>query len=141
MRVSYRPGESDVHLRLEQVKHRMTTKLMASIAFGGALGDPDFTNYIDRDFELDADFAADELRQAGYEVFLLPDKYSAQLAHPLDDFIEAVILGPNDPKVIDAIMNEVDAIVGKYGGLCIECGPIGRNYVPFAEMSKDTARS
>ena len=114
---------------------------MASIAFGGALGDPDFTNYIDRDFELDADLAADELRQAGYQVFLLPDKYTAQLAHPLDDFIEAVILGPNNPKVIDAIMDEVDAIVRKYGGVCVECGPIGRNYVPFAEMSKDTARS
>jgi hypothetical protein len=118
----------------------MTTKLMASVAFGGRLGDPDFTNDIERAFELDPDLAADELRQAGYEVSRLPDKYSARLAHPLDDFIEAVILGPHDPKIIGAIMNEVDAIVGKYGGACFECGPIGRNHVPFADIFKDTAR-
>ncbi len=115
---------------------RMTTKLMASVAFGGGLGDPDFTNDVERDFDLDPDLAAAELRQAGYEVYLLPDKYHPRLAHPLDDFIEAVIVGPNDPKVIDAIMNEVDAIVGKYGGVCIECGPIGRDYVPFADLFK-----
>jgi hypothetical protein len=116
----------------------MTTKLMASVAFGGGLGDPGSTNDIERDFELDPDLAAAELRQAGYEVFLLPDKYSGRLAHPLDDFIEAVIPGPNDPKVIDAIMNEIEAIVGRYGGVCFECGPIGRDYVPFAELLKDT---
>ena len=81
---------------------RMTTKLMASVAFGGGLGDPDFTNDVERDFDLDPDLAAAELRQAGYEVYLLPDKYHPRLAHPLDDFIEAVIVGPNDPKVIDA---------------------------------------
>ena len=118
----------------------MTTNLMASVAFGGGLGDPDFTNDIERDFDLDPDLAAAELRQAGYEVYLLPDKYHPRLAHPLDDFIEAVIVGPNDPKVIDAIMNEVDAIVGKYCGVCIECGPIGRDYVPFADLFKDTGR-
>jgi hypothetical protein len=114
----------------------MTTKLMASVAFGGGLGDPDFTNDIERDFDLDPDLAAAELRQAGYEVYLVPDKYHPRLAHPLDDFIEAVIVGPNDPKVIDAIMNEVDAIVGKYGGVRIECGPIGQDYVPFADLFK-----
>jgi hypothetical protein len=26
------------------------------------------------------------------------------------------------------------AIVGKYGGLCIECGPIPEDYVPFANL-------
>lgn len=61
------------------------------------------------------------------------------MAHPLDDFIEAVIVGPNDSKVIDAIMKEVDAIVGKYGGTCFECGPIGRDYVPFADLFKEQA--
>jgi hypothetical protein len=45
---------------------------------------------------------------------ILPDKYSGRLVHPLDDFIEAIIVGPNDPKVIDAIINEVEAIVAKY---------------------------
>jgi hypothetical protein len=64
----------------------------------------------------------------------LPDEYGGHLAHPLDEFIEAVILGKNDPKVITAIVDEVDAIVGKYGGSCSECGPIPESYVPFANL-------
>ena len=64
----------------------------------------------------------------------MPDKYGAILTHPLDNFIEAVISAPNDVKVIDAIMDEIDAIVGKYGGMCIECGPIPKDYVPFANL-------
>jgi hypothetical protein len=114
----------------------MTTKLMVSVAFGGDLGDPEFTYDVERDFCLDPDLAAAELRQAGYEVFLLPDKYAGRLAHPLDDFIEAVAVGTSEPKVIYAIMNEVEAIVSKYGGVCLECGPIGREYVPFAGLFK-----
>jgi hypothetical protein len=31
-------------------------------------------------------------------------------------------------------MDEVDAIVRKYGGMCIVCGPIGLDYVPFANL-------
>jgi hypothetical protein len=115
----------------------MTTKLMASVAFDGGLGDPDFTSGMEGYFMLDADLATDELRQAGYEVSLLPDKYGGRLAHPLDNFIEAVISGPSDSKVIDATMNEVEAIVCKYGGCCLECGPIGQDYVPFADLYKD----
>ena len=91
----------------------MTTRLVATCAFWG--GEPEF--------------AADELRQAGYEVFRLPDRYRGCLAHPLDDFIEAVTVGPDDSKVIYAIMNHVEAIVAKYGGCCDECGPIERDYV------------
>jgi hypothetical protein len=119
---------------------KMIGKLIASVAFSGGLADPNFTNDVERDFDLDPDIAADELRQAGYEVFLLPDKYTARLAHPLDYFIEAVIFGPNDPKVIGGIMDEVAAIVGKYGGVCLECGPIARDYVPFADLFKDPGR-
>ena len=118
----------------------MIAMLMASVAFGGGLGDPEFTNDIDRDFDLDADRAADELRRAGYEVRLLPNKYRARLVHPLDDFIEAIIFGPDNSKVINATMKEVDAIVGKYGGVCLECGPIGRDYVPFADVFQDSER-
>ena len=122
------------------MRWRMTTKLLVCVAFGGELGDPEFTNDLERDFDLNPDLAAAELRQAGYEVFLLPDKYNGRLAHPLDDFIEAVVVGPNDPKVIDALMNEVEAIVSKHGGVCVECGPIGREYVPFAGLFKDLRR-
>jgi hypothetical protein len=35
-------------------------------------------------------------------------------------------------------MNEVEAIVGKYGGDCFECGPVSPSYVPFADLLKDT---
>ena len=110
---------------------------MASIAFGGGFGDPEYAHDPEREVELDPERAAAELRQAGYDVFRMPDKYSFQLAHPLDDFIEAVIDGSDDDKVIGAIMKEVDAIVERYGGLCRECGPIGRDYVPFADLTKD----
>lgn len=119
------------------MKQRITTKLMVSIAFGGGLGDPDFTKKPERICDLNPDLAATELRKAGYKVFLLPDKYACRLVHPLDDFIEAVTMGPDDPKVIYAMMDEVEAMVGKYGGVCIECGPIGRDYVPFADLFKD----
>ena len=92
------------------------------------------------ELELDVDRAAVELLQAGYKVSRLPDKYTAQLAHPLDNFIEAVVFGCNDPKVVGAIMDEVDAIVGKYGGICTECGPVRRDYVPFADVFQDSGR-
>jgi hypothetical protein len=48
--------------------------------------------------EVDADRAAFELERAGYRVTRLPDKMVARLAHPLDDYLEAVIEvdGPAD---------------------------------------------
>jgi hypothetical protein len=67
----------------------------------------------------------------------MPEKYGPRLAHPLDDFIEAVIEGSDDLKVIKAIMDEVEAIVRKYGGICMECGPVGKDYVPFADLFED----
>lgn len=119
----------------------MTTKLMASVVFGGGFGDPEYTNDPEREIELDPERAAAELRQAGYDVYLMPEKYSPRLAHPLDDFIEAVIEAPDDPKVINAIINEVSVIVEKYGGLCMEWGHIGKDYVPFADLFEDAKRS
>ena len=62
---------------------------MVNIAFGGGLGDPEFTNDPDRDFELDPERAAAELRHASYDVYLMPEKYSPRLPHPLDDFSES----------------------------------------------------
>jgi hypothetical protein len=66
--------------RTKQVKQGMTMKLKATVAFADDFGDPDFTNDTEPDCELDVDRAADELRQAGYEV---------------NDFIEAHIEGPD----------------------------------------------
>src|SRR5215831_9125947 len=34
-------------------------------------------------------------------------------------------------------MNEVNAIVDKYGGACMECGPIWKDYVPLADLFED----
>src|SRR5262245_58429974 len=116
------------------MKQRMITKLVASVAFTGDFGDPEYTNDAERNCELDVDRAADELRQAGYEVTRLPDRFGALLAHPLDDFIEAYIEGADDVEVIHAIMDEVNAIVERYGGLCFECGPIGPDHTPFADL-------
>jgi hypothetical protein len=67
-------------------------------------------------------------------VHRLPEKYGGRLAHPLDDFIEAVTEGPNDEKIIEVLWSEVEAIVGKYGGSCCEFGPVGSDYAPFAEL-------
>ena len=116
---------------------RETMKLMATVAFGGDFGDPKFTHDPENDIQLDVDAAATELQQAGYEVFRMPEKYRGRLAHPRDDFIEAVIAGPDDDVVIDAMMDEVQAIVRKYGGSCYEGGPVERDYVPFADVFPD----
>jgi hypothetical protein len=70
----------------------------------------------------------------------LPEKYYGVLYHPLDDFIEAVIVGPDDPKVISAVEKQVEGIVAKYGGSCVECGPVEPDYVPFAALFADLSR-
>ena len=45
--------------------------------------------------------------------------------------LEVLIEGRDDPKVINAVMQEVDTIVDAYGGLCAQCGPVPSNYAPF----------
>jgi hypothetical protein len=90
--------------------------MMASIPFSGEYGDPEFTN---------VNAAAAELRQAGFEVFRLPDKYHSLMAHPFDDFVEVRFEGSDDPDVHpDHYCDVINAIVSKYGGDCIEWGPI-----------------
>jgi hypothetical protein len=101
-----------------------TTKLMVSAAFGG-------------DLDPDVDSAAAELRQAGYEVHRPPAQYRGCFYHPQDDHIEAVIPGPNDDRIIHAVMTEVDRIVHRYGGCVIEFGPIPDDYEPFADLFSD----
>lgn len=110
----------------ERVKQRITTGVVFSIVFSGAFGDFEFTSDPAWDIELDVDAAAAELRQAGYEVFRLPEKYDGRLSHPLDDFIEARTEGPDDHKILDAMRHEINAIVCKYGGDCYEWGFSGK---------------
>ena len=96
----------------------MTVKLMARLAFASDLDD------------CDPDTAAEELRKAGYTVHRLPDD-DRRRYHPLDDHIEVTIDGADDEKIIDAIRREVDGIADRYGGLCLEVGAIGQDYIPF----------
>jgi hypothetical protein len=111
---------------------------MMTVVFSGDFGDPELTDDTE---QLDPVLAAAELRQAGYEVFLMPDKYIGRLmAHPLDDILEAVVVGCWDDPIIYAIMCEVNAIVGKYGGECYKCRPIGRDYVPFSDLFEGRSR-
>jgi hypothetical protein len=99
-----------------------TPKLLLTVAFSGDL------------FDLDPDRAADELRQVGYEVSRLPKKYWARLPHPLDDFLEAVIPEPDDPKLVGVLWDEVEAIVSQRGGCCYECGQMEPDHVPFVDL-------
>ena len=106
----------------------MTAKLMALLAFAG-------------DSEgIDVDRAADELRRAGYTVHRLPDSIRRRISVSGDDFLEAHLEGSDDPKVVDAMEREVDAIARKYGWDCVESGPIERDHVPFAELFEDVDR-
>jgi hypothetical protein len=85
---------------------------------------------------LDVDGAAAALERAGFAVHRLPEEYRGLMQIPDDDFIEAVTTGrgESDDEMHD-LWEEVDAIVGKFGGECTECpGPIGVEYTPFYEL-------
>jgi hypothetical protein len=72
--------------------------------------------------------AAEELRQAGYEIFYELGNYGGRLVYPTGDFIEVRvdIARPEDPEAIFNIArkayDEVDAIACRHGGVCAECG-------------------
>jgi hypothetical protein len=93
------------------------------------------------EFDPDPEAAADELRRAGYKVFRLPTALHPIRGLPLDDHIECLIEGPDDSKILEAIVNEINAIVGPHGGMCIECGPVGADYVPFEELTAPRRRT
>ena len=39
-----------------------------------------------------------------------------------------------EPGAIYAMMGGVNSIVGRYGGMCLECGQIDENHVPFSTL-------
>jgi hypothetical protein len=82
----------------------------------------------------DPDAAAVALCRAGFQVTRMPEKFRSSLAHPQDYFMETAINASDCEKIVDAIMDEIDAIVDRYGGLCVECGAIPSHYVPFEEI-------
>ena len=67
-------------------------------------------------------------------MYRLPDKYRRRIVIPGDDFLEAHTEGSDDPRVINAMEKEVDAIADKFGGDCMEWGTIGQGHVPFEEL-------
>jgi hypothetical protein len=107
---------------------------MALIAFSGDFGDAMHMNDPESGIILDPDRAGAELRQAGFAVTFMPDCYAERLCHPLDDFAEATIAAPHDLEVYGKIMDEINCIVGRYGGNCDECGPVEPGHVPFADL-------
>lgn len=103
--------------------NKAETALMAYIAFADEV-------------EYDADGAAAELEQAGYTVHRLPEKFRRLLEIPGDDHMEVVITG-RDADDADEVWREISTVAVKYGGDCIECGPIGPEYEPFVELFAD----
>jgi hypothetical protein len=104
-------------------------KIMATIVFTG-------------DLDPDPDGAAAALRRAGYQVRRMPEKFRPTLAHPRDDFIEALIdidIDSDGDKIIDAIWKEIDSIVDndQYAAMCIQCGFVAANYIPFSDVFPD----
>ena len=71
----------------------------------------------------DVDGAETALRRAGFQVLRMPEKLRSR-GCPLDDFLLAMRDGPNDDKFVDAVWDEINAIVDHYGGDFYECGPV-----------------
>ena len=93
----------------------MTTKLMVRCGFSGFLmpGVP----------PSDPEGAAAELRRAGYEIARDPPYVETGLGWiPGDDCFDAIIEGSDDPKIIEAVRQEVEVIIAKYGGDLYEWG-------------------
>jgi hypothetical protein len=101
-------------------------KLMATVVFSGEL-DPDPAA------------AAAALREAGYEVVTMPEKFRSLLVHPRDDAMEVTkrIVGYEVKQAIE-MMDDVNTIVYRYGAVCDECGPIDENHVQFSGLWCDS---
>jgi predicted PP-loop superfamily ATPase len=99
----------------------MQKRLMATVVFSG-------------DLDPDPAAAAAALRKAGYEVVTMTEKLRSRLDHPRDDFMEVTkrIVGDEVKQAIDAMMDDVEAIVLRYGAMCDECGQIDEDHVPFS---------
>jgi hypothetical protein len=83
--------------------------------------------------DFDPDGAAIALRRAGFHVTRMPEEFLSRLESP-DDFILVTTDGPDDYKFIDTVMDEINAIVDRYGGLLDGCGAIDPNGGPFEEL-------
>jgi hypothetical protein len=98
--------------------------------------------------ECDCGAAAEALRAAGFEVHHLPPTVHARIwgLHPLDDYLEVIIDGPpgHEPtpetdKIMDVIWREIDGLVDRFAGTCLECRLINGSYEPFADLLQSLA--
>jgi hypothetical protein len=99
-------------------------RVVGHIVFGGELAP-------------DPDGAVIALQKAGYTVARMPERFRPHVYHPEDYFMLAVIGGTisDEDKVAGAVMDEINRIVDRYGGLCHECGAEPPDYVPsFDEL-------
>ena len=111
-------------------RHQMQKHLKATVAFSGEMDhDP-------AGAAADPARAAAALREAGYEVVMMPEKFRSRVGHPGDDFIEVTkrIVGDDVYQAIDAMMDDVNTIVERYGGNCDNGGQIDEDYVPFSDL-------
>ena len=77
----------------------------------------------------DSDLAAEELSKAGYTVHQKSPTYVDA------DYIEAVILAPDDNKIADAVYDEVQNITHRYGGYCWDgVYMVDGGYIPFERV-------
>jgi hypothetical protein len=115
-------AQAIISLRTQRGERRvMSTQSMAYITFSSYDG------------PIDVDGAAAALQAASYTVHRLPEKYRKYLELPLDDHMEAIYDNNPDIKIKD-----INAIVGKFGGDCLQCGPIATNYQPFVDLFANT---
>ncbi len=82
------------------------------------------------DLEPDPDGAEGALREAGFEVARMPQKFRQHMAIAGDEYMEATRLGVDE----DAMMDEIEAIVAPFGASCMECGFVAAGDVPFSYL-------
>jgi hypothetical protein len=94
-------------------------KVLARIAFSWKVDDTDYS---------DPGSVVEALRRAGYTVHHMSHDYGNHGT----DFIEAIIDGSANDKIMDAIYYEVESIARRNGGLCHEILTLDqKGYIPF----------
>jgi hypothetical protein len=82
------------------------------------------------DCDPDLEGATAALRQRGFEVLRLPEKFRPLLWHPRDDCLEVSIdAGSSDPSTL---MDEVSELVDRFGAEANDFGVCGPDHVPFS---------
>jgi hypothetical protein len=99
----------------------MSKKIMGEVVFSGNL-DPD------------PDGCAAALREAGFEVVRMDERFKKLMDVPGDEFLEATKVGTN----LNAIWDEITAIVERFNGDCQQCGEISDDHVPLEFLHEQT---